>query len=69
MDLEPIKKHSKYLGKRIKRGLFKSSTGKLINSDVNGAFNILRKEVSNLFKKNKDGIEGLGLIPLKVNLS
>ena len=27
----------------IKRGLFKSSVGKLINADINGALNILRK--------------------------
>lgn len=63
LDLEEIMKHTKYLGKRIKRGLFKSSLGKLINSDVNGAYNILRKEVPNLFK---DGIEGLVLNPIKI---
>ena len=34
-----------YLGKRIRRGLFKSSTGNLINADINGAINILRKVV------------------------
>jgi transposase len=33
------------LGKRVKRGLFRSSVGKLINADVNGAVNILRKVV------------------------
>jgi IS605 OrfB family transposase len=32
-----------YKGKRIKRGLYKSSTGKLINADINGAINIMRK--------------------------
>ena len=41
--LEPVKKHEHYLGVRKKRGLFQSSTGKLINADVNGALNILRK--------------------------
>lgn len=35
----------KYLGKRIHRGLFKSSIGKVINSDVNGAIGIMRKVV------------------------
>jgi len=30
-------------GKRIKRGLYRSSTGLLINADVNGAANIIRK--------------------------
>lgn len=43
LDNEPIEKHASYLGKRVKRGLFKSSTGQLINADVNGSLNILRK--------------------------
>ena len=30
-------------GKRIKRGLYRSSTGLLINADINGAGNIIRK--------------------------
>ncbi|MEG5047840.1 hypothetical protein [Microcoleus sp. B4-C1] len=30
-------------GKRIKRGLYRSSTGLLINADTNGAGNIIRK--------------------------
>jgi putative transposase len=47
LALEIIKKHEKYLGKRIKRGLFQSYTGKLINADVNGSINILRKVIQN----------------------
>ncbi|WP_292484843.1 transposase [Methanohalobium sp.] len=43
LALEPIRKHNKYLGKRSKRGIFQSSTGRLINADINGALNILRK--------------------------
>lgn len=43
LDLEPIKKHEEYKGKRVKRGLYKTNEGKLINSDVNGACNIIRK--------------------------
>jgi len=46
LALEKIQKHKTYLGKRIKRGLFQSSIGKLINADVNGALNILRKSVA-----------------------
>ena len=38
-----IEKHESYKGSRIKRDLFKSSVGKLINADINGALNILRK--------------------------
>ncbi|VTX47445.1 Uncharacterised protein [uncultured Leptotrichia sp.] len=32
-----------FSGKRIKRGLYQTSTGKFINADCNGALNILRK--------------------------
>ncbi|MDE6292726.1 MAG: transposase, partial [Bacilli bacterium] len=39
LSLEEICKHEEYLGKRIKRGLYQSSQGKLINADVNGAMN------------------------------
>lgn len=43
LDLETLEYHEKYKGKRVKRGLFKTSKGKLINADANGALNILRK--------------------------
>lgn len=45
LALETIGKHDNYLGNRKKRGLFQSSTGKLINADANGALNIIRKVV------------------------
>lgn len=32
-----------FSGKRIHRGLYKCSNGKMLNADVNGALNILRK--------------------------
>lgn len=37
----------KFSGRRINRGLYKSSNGQLINADVNGAYNILRKGLMN----------------------
>ena len=40
---EPLTKRDSYLGKRIYRGLFKSSVGKILNADVNGALGIMRK--------------------------
>lgn len=43
LAFEPLKKHDIYLGKRKRRGLFQSSTGKLINADINGAIGIGRK--------------------------
>ena len=42
---EEMKHHDKYIGKRVYRGLFQSSTGKVINADVNGAIGIMRKVV------------------------
>ena len=45
LDDELLCKHEDYCGKRIHRGLFRSSNGKLINADVNGALNILKKVV------------------------
>ena len=33
----------KFSGRRIKRGLYKTKSGKLLNADINGALNIMRK--------------------------
>ena len=53
LDEENICKHSSYLGKRVKRGLFETSNGKLINADVNGSLNIGRKYLTkvNMYTK------------------
>lgn len=40
---EPMRHHEKYLGRRVRRGLFQSTTGKIINADVNGCIGIARK--------------------------
>ena len=45
LDNEDVCKHDEYMGKRIKRGLFQSSDGRLINADINGALNILKKVI------------------------
>ena len=42
LDREKICKHDTYKGKRIKRDLFISSSGILINADINGSLNIMR---------------------------
>ena len=51
--------------RRVKRGLFKSNNNKLINSDVNGSLQIMKKVIPNAFV---DGIEGLDLVPTVINL-
>ena len=43
MDLEPVSKESYNKKRRITRGLFKTNKGLLVNADVNGSLNILRK--------------------------
>ena len=59
----PDTKH-KFSGKRIKRGLYQTATGKLINADTNGSMNIIRKVIPDVFK----GIEGLPFIPVALDL-
>ena len=52
-----IKKIRKNIYKRIKRGLYQTSAGKLINADCNGVLNILRKskvvDLSVLYNRGK----------------
>ena len=61
-----ITKHIKYVGKRIKRGLFRTQNGSVINADVNGSYNIMKKAIPNVQYTN--GIEGLGVNPLLLNI-
>lgn len=55
-----------FSGKRIKRGLYRSRNGTLINADCNGGYNIIRKVFPKAFA---DGIEGVGLHPIKFNIA
>lgn len=50
--------------RRIHRGLFKSNKGILINSDLNGAYQITKKVFPNAFE---DGIEDADLHPIVIN--
>ena len=68
LALEDIKKQEKYSGERKKRGLFQSSMGLLINADLNGAINIMRKYLA---RKGMyiDDIKGDGLFnPKRINV-
>lgn len=49
LDNEDIGKHVKYVGRREKRGQFRSMQGILLNADCNGAGNIGRKVFPMLF--------------------
>ena len=67
LTLEKVEKHDVYSGKRIKRGLFQSCIGKLINADVNGSINILRKVVDDSVVKTQIINSGLLFNPIKYN--
>ncbi|SHM64555.1 zinc ribbon domain-containing protein, partial [Halanaerobium congolense] len=47
LDLEKTNKSNYNKSRRIKRGLFKTNQGLLINADQNGSLNILRKYLKN----------------------
>ncbi|MFC0903689.1 RNA-guided endonuclease InsQ/TnpB family protein [Clostridium sp. MT-14] len=64
LDNESPIKENYNKSRRIVRGLFKSNKGILINSDVNGSLQIIKKAVSNAFKGYE--IEGLDLNPLVI---
>ena len=61
---QPIKEYYNK-SRRIHRGLFKSNSGVLVNSDVNGAFQIMKKVFPKAFA---NGIEDLVFNPVKVGL-
>ena len=66
LDNESVEYHNNYIGKRIKRGLFKTAKGILINADVNGAYNITKKAIPKAFGKLDVGrIGGCALHPLR----
>ena len=51
--------------RRIHRGLFKSNEGLLINADVNGSYQIIKKVFPKVFTNE---IEGVHLHPIRVNV-
>jgi len=65
LDGEEPCEENKNKKRRIHRGLFKSNKGVMINADLNGAYQIIKKVFPNAFS---DGIEGVGLHPVRVNL-
>jgi IS605 OrfB family transposase len=67
LDNESIGHHIEYLGRRMTRGLFKSRKGTVINADVNGAYNIMKKAFLNAIDANR--IEDVGLHPTRWRLA
>lgn len=69
LDNELPKKQNKYAGKRVKRGLFKSSNGIKVNADLNGALQILTKVVGNFANNySKNSILRLVVSPVRLSL-
>jgi putative transposase len=56
LDHEPLTHQERYAGKRLKRGLFQTATGKRFNADVNGAYNMILKVVPDAFGKGRAGV-------------
>ncbi|MGV2389536.1 MAG UNVERIFIED_CONTAM: transposase [Microcystis novacekii LVE1205-3] len=50
-----------FKGKRLARGLYKMGTNQLLNADVNGSFNIIRKVIPDVIDQ---GIKGLPFNPV-----
>jgi IS605 OrfB family transposase len=70
LKLEEMCHHENYSGKRVKRGLFRVESGKVINADVNGSLNIARKckgEYVNLWIR-QIADSGAVLVPMKINV-
>jgi putative transposase len=65
VDNEEIREHEEYSGKRIKRGLFRTKNGLLVNADMNGAANIMRKNVGLEVKTDK--LMGFIVSPLRLS--
>ena len=68
-DILPIypsntEKKPVFSGKRIQRGLYKTATGRIINADINGSMNIVRKVIPDAF----EGTVGLPFIPVNLEL-
>ncbi len=64
LDLDPLpvrdpnngnEKHT-FSGKRVKRGLYRTSDGRYVNADINGSGNIIRKVAPNAFQQ-AEGVE------------
>jgi IS605 OrfB family transposase len=79
LDRDPLPVYGKtngekliWSGKRIKRGLYRASDGRLINADINGASNIIRKVVPDAFGQRavEDGngkVQSLVVHPVRLS--
>ncbi|MEG4024734.1 transposase [Microcoleus sp. S13C4] len=66
LEWEPIQQHSDYIGSRVKRGLFRTKTGRFINAQVNGCLIIDPQAVGDGFIPNS--IEGFVVNPVRLKV-
>jgi len=66
LDYESPVKANYDKSRRIYRGMFQSNNGTLINSDVNGSYQIMKKVFPNAFA---NGIEGVGCHPTAIKVA
>ena len=66
LDCESPVKANYDKSRRIHRGMFQSNNGTLINSDVNGSYQIMKKVFPNAFA---NGIEGVGCHPTAIKVA
>jgi IS605 OrfB family transposase len=71
LDLDPLPVHDpvrmeepKFSGRRVKRGLYRAADRRIINADVNGAYNIIRKGKPDAFTAK--GVAGLVVHPVRM---
>lgn len=69
IDSEEVRHHDEYVGKRVKRGLFKSKDGSLVNADVNGAINIARKSKVTSMEITPKMIKGIVAFPKRIRIA
>jgi len=70
LDGEGLEHHNKYLGRRPKRGLFRTSGGHQINADINGSANMINKVVRDAWDlwSQEDLIEGFVVSPVDLTV-
>ncbi len=66
LDKEQPIKENYNKERRVHRGLFIANNGKTINADVNGAYQIMKKVVPDVFN---EGIEGVGSHPVRLEIA
>ncbi len=70
LHFDPIPKYGdkkpKFSGKRVCRGLYKSDLG-IINADINGSYNIIRKQVKSNTVFDSHDLKALPFMPSVLN--